>query len=251
MITASVAGDGWTWTYVAAANSENAGTGTLTLTDAYIRGADSSDRSYGAYLPADTTIVLNGDSTVASGTGSDYCVAVCCDGALTIVDDSGTDGTGSLSAVGGESSEGDSKGLEADGTLTINSGRVTGLGGTADYSSYGIYAPTLEVSGSADVTGIAGTANQQSSCGVYCWSSASVEGSLTAVGAYANGSANGSDSYGIEIFRSLTVTGGTVVAQGGKSANYDSYGVHGWPSRMTRNLTISRSARASTSSSTK
>jgi hypothetical protein len=248
MITASVAGDGWTWTYDATAN-DGAGAGILTLTNAYIRGADSRGRSYGAHLPADTTIVLNGDSTVASGTGSDYCVAVCCDGALTIVDDSGTDGTGSLSAVGGESSEGDSKGLEADGTLTIDSGRVTGLGGTADYSSYGIYAPTLEVSGSADVTGIAGTANQQSSCGVYCWSSASVEGSLTAVGAYANGSANGSDSYGIEIFRSLTVTGGTVVAQGGKSANYDSYGVHaesyGTGTTLTGGLLVASSGEVS------
>jgi hypothetical protein len=73
---------------------------------------------------------------------------------------------------------------------------VTGLGGTAYNSSYGIYAPTLIVSGSADVTGIAGTANQQSSCGVYCNHSASVEGSLTAVGAYANGG----QSYGIETF---------------------------------------------------
>jgi hypothetical protein len=46
-------------------------------------------------------------------------------------------------------------------------------------------------------------------------SSASVEGSLTAVGAYANGG----QSYGIETFFSLNVSGGTVVAQGGKSAN--------------------------------
>lgn len=177
MITASVAGDGWTWTYVAAANSENAGTGTLTLTDAYIRGADSSGRSYGAHLPADTTIVLNGDSTIASGTGSGYCVAVCCDGALTIKDGD-TDGTGSLSAVGGESSNDDSMGLEVNDTLTINSSRVTGLGGTAYNSSYGIYAQTLIVSGSADVTGIAGTANGSESniksCGVYCNSSANI-----------------------------------------------------------------------------
>jgi hypothetical protein len=62
------------------------GAGTLTLTDAYIRGADSSGDSYGAHLPADTTIVLNGDSTIASGTGSRDCVAVFCRGALTIKD---------------------------------------------------------------------------------------------------------------------------------------------------------------------
>jgi hypothetical protein len=225
-ITASVAGDDWTWTYVAAADSKKAGTGTLTLTDAYIRSADSSGKSYGAHLPADTTIVLNGDSTIASVTESDYCVAVCCDGALTIEDDSGTEGVGSLTAVGGKSSDGDSMGLEVNVTLTINSGRVTGLGGTADDSSYGIYAPTLKVSGSADVTGIAGTANcnasYQHSCGVYCNRSVSVEGgSLTAVGAYANGS----DSYGIETYNFLNVSGGTVVAQGGKSATNSSYGV--------------------------
>jgi hypothetical protein len=218
-ILASARGDGWTWAYDATAN-DGAGAGILTLTNAYIRGADSSGRSYGAYLPADTTIVLNGDSTIASGTGSYDCVAVFCDYALTIKDGEAT-GVGSLSAVGGKSSEGDSKGLEADGTLTINSGRVTGLGGTAYNSSYGIYAKTLIVSGSADVTGIAGTANQQSSYGVYCWSSASVEGSLTAVGAYANGR----DSFGIETYNFLNVSGGTVVAQGGKSATNSSYGV--------------------------
>jgi|GEM_PF-1703156 len=225
-ITASVEGDGWTWAYDAAANDGD-GAGTLTLTDAYIRGADnSSGDSYGAELPGNTTIVLNGDSTIASGIGSGYCLAVYCDYALTI-EDGDAAGTGSLSAVGGKSSEGDSKGLEADGTLTINSGRVTGLGGTAYYSSYGIYANTLTVSSSADVTGIAGTANgsgnNTKSCGVYCGSSASVEGSLTAVGAYANGG----QSYGIDTNGSIDVSGGVVTAQGGKSANNNSYGVYG------------------------
>jgi len=214
---ASASGDGWTWAY-----SSTEGKGTLTLTDAYIRGADSSDRSYGAYLPADTTIVLNGDSTIAGGTADNKSCGISCDGSLTIKDGNAA-GVGSLTAVGGKSSGGNSTGLEtysSQDLLTINSGRVTGLGGTAYNSSYGIYAPTLKVSGSADVTGIAGTANHRGSCGVFCDHSASVEGSLTAVGAYANGS----DSYGIEIFSSLTVSGGTVVAQGGKS-NYSSYGV--------------------------
>ena len=219
---ASASGDGWTWAYAS-------GAGTLTLTDAYIRGADSSSDSYGANLPDGTTIVLKGDSTIASGTGSYDCVAVFCRGALRI-ENGDAAGVGSLSAVGGESSGGDSKGLEMRGsqsTLTIESGRVTGLGGTAYNSSYGIYAQTLIVSGSADVTGIAGTANGSGSniksCGVYCNSSASVEGgSLTAVGAYAKGGL----SYGIETHSSsLNVSGGTVVAQGGKSTNYDSYGV--------------------------
>jgi hypothetical protein len=103
---------------------------------------------------------------------------------------------------------------------------VTGLGGTADDSSYGIYAPTLIVSGSADVTGIAGTANCSGIIPTFLRRvlldrSASVEGSLTAVGAYANGG----DSYGIETYNFLNVSGGTVVAQGGKSATNSSYGV--------------------------
>jgi putative cell wall-binding protein len=212
---ASATGDGWTWTY-------SDGAGTLTLTDAYIRGADSDGDSYGACLPANTTIVLNGDSTIAGGAASRDSIGVYCRGALTIKDGD----AGSLSAVGGKSSEGKSMGLEVYDSLTsltINSGRVTGLGGTADDSSYGINAPTLIVSGSADVTGIAGTANHKDSCGVFCNHSVSVEGSLTAVGAYANDG----QSYGIKTFFSLNVSGGTVVAQGGKgTSNYSSYGVY-------------------------
>ena len=50
-ILASARGDGWTWAYDTTTSA-----GTLTLTDAYIKGADSSGRrSYGAHLPAGPT----------------------------------------------------------------------------------------------------------------------------------------------------------------------------------------------------
>lgn len=233
-------GVGWTWAY----DSQNS-KGTLTLSSAYLKGmVNNNGNSYGAYLPGGTTIVLNGDSTVAAGATENYNTSsgIYCDGALTIKNGETGGAVGSLTAVGGTSGTSgtsgaggnDSIGLQAKKVLTVSSGKVTGIGGTAYNSSYGIYAlGGLDVSGIADVTGIAGTANAKMSgtlsCGVYMagYGAAVSGGSLTAVGGYAGGS-NGAKSYGILAGNGVvTVSGGGVTAQGGKSASGDSYGIRG------------------------
>lgn len=128
-ILASARGDGWTWAYAS-------GAGTLTLTDAYIKGADStSSNSYGAYLPNDTTIKLNGDSTVAGGTvsaDSKGSYGIYCMGKLTIEDEDAA-GTGSLSAVGGKAVSNVSDGIMANTSITISSGKVNAVGGSGLY----------------------------------------------------------------------------------------------------------------------
>lgn len=216
-IVTNVTGDGWTWTHTGDAAT---GSGTLTLTSAYIKGADdASGDSYGAKLPGGTTIVLNGDSTIAGGTASYESCGISCEGTMTV------EGTGSLSAVGGNGEN--SYGIIST-KLNISSGKLTTIGGTASGSSYGVNSGTVTIGGSADMTAVGGTAGV-TSYGVYtCFGVDDAVkvtgGSLTAVGGYA-GSSTSAGIYRDDPHDTMTVSGGTVVAQGGKSANGDSYGV--------------------------
>ena len=167
---------------------------TLTLKNATIKEAEeygNSRESMAIYRQSgDLAIALVGENTVdAPGNGT----AASCginlgSGSLTI---SGEDGA-SLTVYGGPTEHGNSCGIYARGTITINSGTVTATGESASAASYGICAR-----GAVTING----------------------GTVTATGGNAV-----IDSYGIDA-SSFTINGGTVVATGGEAANHYSMGV--------------------------
>ena len=97
-----------------------------------------------------------------------------------------------MTVYGGPTEHGNSCGIYASNSVTINSGTVTATGESASAVSYGIRAPV-----SVTIEG----------------------GTVTATGGNAV-----IDSYGISS-RSFTINGGTVVATGGEAANHYSMGV--------------------------
>lgn len=168
---------------------------TLTLRDATILEAKEYDKKnyekIAVYRASgDLNLALVGENTVdALGGGS----AASCginlgSGSLSI---SGADGA-SLAVYGGPTEHGNSCGIYARGTITINSGTVNVTGESASAASYGICARgavTIE------------------------------DGTVTATGGNAV-----TDSYGIDA-SSFTINGGTVVATGGEAAVRYSMGV--------------------------
>ena len=171
---------------------------TLTLRNATIKEAKeygNSRESMAIYRQSgDLAIVLVGENTVdAPGNGT----AASCginlgSGSLTI---SGEDGA-SLTVFGGDTTNttnSNSCGIYANGTITINSGTVTATGESASAASYGICAR-----GAVTIEG--GTVNATS------------------------GEAGG-NSVGIQITNSITINGGDVTATAG-DAGGNSYGIH-------------------------
>ena len=91
-------------------------------------------------LPANTTIVLNGENTIKGGdSDSANSYGIWGAGDLTIQDGL-EEGTGTLTVTGGHTDDDDSCGILAGDNVTISGGTVTATGGTAYYDSYGIYA---------------------------------------------------------------------------------------------------------------
>ena len=158
---------------------------TLTLRNATIEQAKeygNSHESMAIYLASgNMNLALVGENTVdALGGGS----AASCginlgSGSLSI---SGADGA-SLTVYGGPTERGNSCGIYANGTITINSGTVTATGESASAASYGICARGA-------VTIEDGTVNATS------------------------GEAGG-NSVGIHITNSITINGGDVTATAG------------------------------------
>ncbi len=170
---------------------------TLTLRNATIEQAKeygNSHESMAIYLASgNMNLALVGENTVdALGGGS----AASCginlgSGSLSI---SGEDGA-SLTVYGGPTEHGNSCGIYANGTITIDSGTVTATGESASAASYGIYARGAITINGGDVTATAGDA--------------------------------GGNSYGIHTAASstsITVNGGTVTATSGE-AEGDSCGI--------------------------
>ena len=221
---------------------------TLTLRNATIQQAEeygNSHESMAIYLASgNMNLALVGENTVdALGGGS----AASCginlgSGSLSI---SGADGA-SLAVYGGPTEHGNSCGIYANGTITIDSGTVTVTGESASGDSYGIYpAQSFTVNGGS-ITAQSGEAGGNS-CGIYASNSVTIEdGSLNAAsgeagwnscGIYASNSVTIEDgtvnatggnavrnSYGIYA-SSFTINGGTVVATGGEATNRYSMGV--------------------------
>ena len=135
-------------------------------------------------LPANTTIVLNGENTITGGdSDSSTCFGIYAWSNLTI------SGTGTLNVTAGSSTK-SSIGIRADDNLTITGGTVTATGKAAtDGASHGIFAGDGVTITGGTVTATGGTA-YYNSCGIY-----------------ADGGGSGE--------RNVTISGGIVTATGG------------------------------------
>jgi hypothetical protein len=204
---------------------------TLTLKNATIKEAEeygNSHESMAIYRQSgDLAIALVGENTVdAPGNGN----AASCginlgSGSLTI---SGEDGA-SLTVYGGPTEHGNSCGIYANGTITIDSGTVTVTGESASAASYGIYARGAITINGGDVTATAGDAGGNS-YGIHTAASSTDitvnGGSVTATSGEAKG-----DSCGIfveskelaSIYSGIAINGGSVTAKGGDAVGSGHY----------------------------
>ena len=193
---------------------------TLTLRNATIEQAKeygNSHESMAIYLASgNMNLALVGENTVdALGGGS----AASCginlgSGSLSI---SGEENA-SLTVFGGpttDTTNSNSCGIYANGTITINSGTVTATGESAPAASYGICAGGSVTIEDGTVNATSGEAGGDS-IGIYTSNSVTINGGdVTATAGDAVGS-----SYGINtanISTSITVNGGTVTATSGEA----------------------------------
>ena len=197
---------------------------TLTLRNATIEQAKeygNSHESMAIYLASgNMNLALVGENTVdALGGGS----AASCginlgSGSLSI---SGADGA-SLTVYGGPTERGNSCGIYANGTITINSGTVTATGESASAASYGICARGAVTIEDGTVNATSGEAGGNS-VGIHITNSITINGGdVTATAGDAGG-----NSYGIHTAASstvITVNGGSVTATSGE-AKGDSCGI--------------------------
>ena len=196
---------------------------TLTLRNATIQQAeeysDKRNEKIAVYLESgNMNLVLVGKNTVdALGGGS----AASCginlgSGSLTISGEN----SASLTVYGGPTKHGNSCGIYAFGTITIDSGTVTATGESASGDSYGIYpAQSFTVNGGS-ITAQSGEAGGNS-CGIYTSNSVTIEdGTVNATSGKAGG-----NSVGIYASNSVTIEDGTVNATGGNAVR-DSYGIY-------------------------
>ncbi len=200
---------------------------TLTLRNATIEQAKeygNSHESMAIYLASgNMNLALVGENTVdALGGGS----AASCginlgSGSLSI---SGEDGA-SLTVYGGDTTNttnSNSCGIYANGTITINSGTVTATGESASAASYGICAGGAVTIEDGTVNATSGEAGGNS-VGIHITNSITINGGdVTATAGDAGG-----NSYGIHTAASstdITVNGGSVTATSGE-AKGDSCGI--------------------------
>ncbi len=186
---------------------------TLTLRNATIKEAeeysDKSNEKIAVYRQSgDLNLALVGENTVdapCNGTAAS-CGINLGSGSLTI---SGEDGA-SLTVYGGPTERGNSCGIYAYGTITINSGTVTVTGESASADSYGICAGGTVTINGGTLNAASGEAGGNS-CGIYTSNSVTIEdGTVSATSGEANG-----DSDGIYTSGSVTINGGTVTATAG------------------------------------
>ncbi len=201
---------------------------TLTLRNATIQQAEeygNSRESMAIYRQSgDLAIALVGENTVdAPGNGSaSSCGINLGGGSLTINGEENA----SLLVFGGPTTNGNSCGIYARGTITIDSGTVTVTGESASAASYGICAGGAVTINDGSVTATSGEAGGVS-YGICASGAVTINGgTVTATG----GSTAEGISYGIYGNTAVTINGGTVNATGGSttggSANGTSYGIY-------------------------
>ena len=196
---------------------------TLTLRDATIKEAkeysDKSNEKIAVYRQSgDLAIALVGENTVdALGGGS----AASCginlgNGSLTISGEN----SASLTVYGGPTEHGNSCGIYANGTITIDSGTVTVTGESASAASYGICAGGAVTINDGSVTATSGEAGGNS-IGIYTSNSVTIEDGTVIV----TGESASAASYGIDAVGAVTIENGTVNATSGEAGG-NSVGIY-------------------------
>ena len=196
---------------------------TLTLRNATIQQAkeysDKNKEQLAVYRASgDLNLALVGENTVdALGGGS----AASCginlgNGSLTISGEN----SASLTVYGGPTEHGNSCGIYANGTITIDSGTVTVTGESASAASYGICAGGAVTINDGSVTATSGEAGGNS-IGIYTSNSVTIKnGTVNTTGESASAA-----SYGIDAGGAVTIEDGTVNATSGKAGG-NSVGIY-------------------------
>ena len=187
---------------------------TLTLNGASISGGGSKSAAIYAGVDLGMTINVTADSTVTCPGNGVYSYE-----SLTVT------GTGTLTAVGGAASSGNSYGVWANGAVTVN-GTLVARGGTAYYNSCGVYAEkavTVNKGGTLTAEGGAASNDYCSSTGV--WSTngdifVAEGGTLTGIGDAANYA-----SYGVFAADGAVTVNGRLTAAGRPAKESRSVGV--------------------------
>ena len=167
-------------------------------------------------------IVLKGTNTVTSKyeAGSDYTSV-----GIIAMKDIVISGNGTLKATGGANPEYESFGIcSYNGGIEIKSGIVTATGGQGE-SSYGVNCEnnTLTIKGGT-LTAAAGKA--YSSYGINCTEMCVEAGTVKATGNIIVGGDEDSKSIGIYAMIGLSISGGTVTANGGTASTGASCGIN-------------------------
>ena len=196
---------------------------TLTLRNATIQQAeeysDKNNEKIAVYRASgDLNLALVGENTVdALGGGS----AASCginlgNGSLSISGEN----SASLTVYGGPTEHGNSCGIYANGTITIDSGTVTVTGESASAASYGICAGGAVTINDGSVTATSGEAGGNS-IGIYTSNSVTIEDGTVIV----TGESASAASYGIDAGGAVTIEDGTVNATSGKAGG-NSVGIY-------------------------
>ncbi|MBQ9941857.1 MAG: hypothetical protein IJP03_02485, partial [Christensenellaceae bacterium] len=174
-------------------------------------GAAAQHKSVGIYIE-DGDLFVEGSGISVSGRGGDSDVNAgiwCFDGDVTVESGCSLEGTCASATT--------SNGLVVYGKLTVKGGTVYGKGGDANSSlssSRGISTGSVKsTSANTSISGIAGSSTE--STGIILWNSSSFAAGQ--MDAYAP-TGQSENSYGIMPASGLTVSGGTVTAQGGTAA---------------------------------
>ena len=206
---------------------------TLTLRNFAYKGQKHQvDEFYYAALSANGALTLdlvgiNSIAVDAGEPGTSGSCGVYVGGKLTVT------GGGSLTATGGATTNEDfgSYGVHGRSDILVESGTLTGIGGSGGTGSTGVYGSSLRVDAGGTLIAKGGqvTGNVGNSCGVSVVPSDSsgitVYGTLTATGGTAAGGGYSCGvsvtplSNGITVYGTLTATGGT----GGTGGSYGIY----------------------------
>lgn len=164
-------------------------------------------------------IYSSGNLNIQLGDGASSCPGLYAGGNLTIA------GTGTLTATGGSETD-TSFGVYVGGKITMESGILGGIGGTASGkmgNSIGVYTKSIEVK-DGELSGKGGEVqSSRDSIGV-----CTIEGGdITMSGGelVGTGGASYENSMGVSVSGHLTINGGTLKGTGGMSEKYFSEGV--------------------------
>lgn len=134
---------------------------------------------------------------------------------------------GTVQATGGNAADKSCGIYASTGNVTISDSttKVTATGGTSDWTSYGIYADDVAISGSAEVDATGGAADWLS-YGIYACAVGGSTGTVTISGGTVKAMGSAADVGSIGIYADgVAIQGGTVTAAGDET-DYGSTGIY-------------------------